>query len=227
MKLSIIIPVYNEAQTILKILERVKGSALPLEKEIIVVDDASNDGTKETLQQINDDRVRVFYHTANQGKGAAIRTAQQKITGDIVIIQDADLEYQPEDYGIMVKPILDGYADVVYGSRFLGPHRVFMFWHYFANKCLTLLTNLLYNTMLSDMETGFKAFKAEIFKNINLKSCRFNFEPEITARVFKRGLRVVEVPITYYGRSYQEGKKITWRDACAAIWALFKYRLFD
>ncbi|MFC1525093.1 glycosyltransferase family 2 protein [Planctomycetota bacterium] len=227
MKLSIIIPVYNEVNTILKIIERVKRINISLEKEIIIIDDASNDGTKETLEQLKDPQIEIFYHTANQGKGAAIKTAQEHLTGEVVIIQDADLEYQPDDYPNMIKPILDGFADVVYGSRFLGPHRVFMFWHYCANKFLTLLTNILYNTVLSDMETGFKAFKTDVFKDINIKSRRFNFEPEITAKVFKQGLKVVEIPITYYGRSYQEGKKIDWPDAIAAIWALLKYRLLD
>lgn len=226
MKISVIMPVFNERETLQKILEKVKN--VDIEKEIIIVDDYSTDGTREILEQINDSNVKVVYHPENKGKGAAIRTAQGcHISGDVVIIQDADLEYQPEDYLKLIKPIQDGFADVVYGSRFLGSHGVFMFWHYFGNKLLTWLTNILYNTMLTDMETCYKVFRGEIFKRLNIKSNRFNFEPEVTAKIFKKKLRVVEVPITHYGRGYKEGKKITWKDGFIAIWTLIKYRFID
>ena len=184
MKLSIIIPVFNERETIQSILDRVKS--VDIEKELIVVDDGSTDGTRQILEKIDDDEIIAFYHSENRGKGAAIRTAQGRVRGDVVIIQDADLEYQPEDYPRLIKPIEDGFADVVYGSRFLGPHRVFMFWHYLGNKFLTWLTNILYNTMLSDMETCYKVFQSEIFKELPIKSSRFDFEAEITARIFKK-----------------------------------------
>ena len=189
-KLPVIISVYNEKETIHQILERIKR--VNVEKDIIIVDDYSTDGTREILEKINDSNVKVIYHSENQGKGAAIRTAHKHhISGDVVIIQDADLEYQPEDYPRLIKPIENGFADVVYGSRFLGPHRVFMFWHYVGNKLLTWLTNLLYNTMLTDMETGYKVFRADVFRKLNIRSNRFNFEPEVTAKVFKNKLRVV------------------------------------
>lgn len=226
MKISVIIPVFNERETFQQILEKVKN--VDIEKEIIIVDDYSTDGTREILEKINDNNVKVIYHSENKGKAAAIRTAQgHHISGDVVIIQDADLEYQPEDYLKLIKPIQDGFADVVYGSRFLGSHRVFMFWHYLGNKFLTWLTNILYNTMLTDMETCYKVFRVEIFKRLNIKSNRFDFEPEVTARIFKKKLRVVEVPITHYGRGYKEGKKITWKDGFIAIWTLIKYRFID
>jgi len=219
-------PVFNEKETLQQILEKVKN--VNIEKEIIIVDDYSTDGTREILEKVNDNDVKVIYHSENKGKGAAIRTAQEHhISGDVVIIQDADLEYQPEDYPKLIKPIEDGFADVVYGSRFLGSHRVFMFWHYFGNRFLTMLTNILYDTMLTDMETCYKVFRAEVFKKLNIKSNRFDFEAEITAKVFKQKLRVVEVPITHYGRGYQEGKKITWKDGFVAIWTLIKYRFVD
>lgn len=226
MKISVIMPVFNERETLQQILEKVKD--VNIEKEIIIVDDCSTDGTREILERTNDNNVKVVYHPKNKGKGAAIRTAQgYHISGDVVIIQDADLEYQPEDYLKLIKPIQDGFADVVYGSRFLGSHRVFMFWHYFGNKLLTWLTNILYNTMLTDMETCYKVFRVEIFKRLNIKSNRFDFEPEVTAKVFKKKLRVVEVPITHYGRGYKEGKKIIWKDGFIAIWVLIKYRFID
>ena len=215
-KLSVIIPVFNERQTIGQILDEVKK--VELEKEIIVVDDGSTDGTRKILGELNDPAVKVLYHSENRGKGGAIKTAQTRVSGEVVIIQDADLEYRTEDYPKLVKPIEDGFADVVYGSRFLGPHRVFMFWHYVGNKFLTWLTNILYNTMLTDMETGYKVFRAEVFKKLKIRSDRFGFEPEITAKIFKQKLRVVEVPITHYGRRYEEGKKITWKDGLVAIW---------
>lgn len=227
MKLSIIIPVYNEVSTIERVVEEVKKSPLDLEIEIIIVDDASTDGTREVLSEIKNPQIKVIFHERNLGKGAAINTAKKYISGDIVIIQDADLEYSPQDWPQLIELIREGYADVVYGSRFLGPHRVFAFWHYFANRFLTLLTNLLYDTILTDMETGYKAFRADIFKEIPLRAKRFDFEPEITAKIFKRKLRVYEVPVTYRGRTYKEGKKITWQDAFWAIWALIKYRFYD
>jgi len=194
---------------------------------MIVVDDGSTDGTQEILKALNDRTVKVLYHSENRGKGSAIRTAQTRVSGDMIIIQDADLEYRPEDYPKLIKPIEDGFADVVYGSRFLGPHRVFMFWHYVGNKFLTWLTNVLYNTMLTDMETGYKVFRTEVFKKLKIRSNGFNLEPEITARIFKQKLRVVEVPITHYGRGYDEGKKIGWKDGFIAIWTLIRYRLTD
>lgn len=225
MKLSVIIPVFNERQTIGQILDEVKK--VELEKEIIVVDDCSTDGTRKILKELSGSTAKVLYHSENRGKGGAVKTAQSQVSGDVVIIQDADLEYRPEDYPKLIKPIEDGFADVVYGSRFLGPHRVFMFWHYSGNKLLTWLTNILYNTMLTDMETGYKVFRAEVFKKLKIKSNRFDFEPEITAKIFKQKLRVVEVPITHYGRGYEEGKKIGWKDGLVAIWTLIRYRFTD
>jgi len=230
MRLSIIIPVYNEVNTIREIINRV--DAVELDKEIIIVDDCSTDGTRELIKDIRDNGkfnsdLRVVYHSKNQGKGAAIRAGINYTTGDIVIIQDADLEYDPEDYRILIKPIIEGKADVVYGSRFLGIHRCFMFWHYMGNKLLTGIANILFNTILSDMETCYKAFRTEVIKDIKIKSNRFNFEPEITAKVLKRKLRIYEVPISYTGREYSEGKKINWKDGLRAIYALIKYRLMD
>ena len=227
MKLSIIIPVFNEEATVKEIIDRCR--ALALDTEIVVVDDGSSDGTRDVLAKENGaDGVTVCYHEKNRGKGAAIRTGVEKCTGDIVVIQDADLEYMPEEFPALVQPIVDGYADVVYGSRFLGTHRVFKVVHYFGNKFLTLVTNVLYDTMLTDMETCYKAFRAAVIKNVDIKSDRFNFEPEITAKVFKqKKLRVYEMPISYHGRDYDEGKKITWFDGIPALWALIKYRFTD
>jgi len=225
MKLSVLIPVYNEKDTVLEVLRRV--GEVPIEKEVILVDDCSTDGTTELLKGLDIPGVRVFFHPVNRGKGAAVRTAIPLATGDVIVIQDADLEYDPHDYPALIEPIVAGRADVVYGSRFLGPHRAFLFWHYIGNKFLNLLTNLLYNTMLTDMETCYKVFRADVLKSINLRSDRFNIEPEITAKVFKRKLRVFEVPINYSGRDYSEGKKITWRDGVWAVTALVKYRFVD
>ncbi|HUV85496.1 MAG TPA: glycosyltransferase family 2 protein [bacterium] len=227
MKLSIIIPVFNEEATVKEIIDRCR--ALPFDTEVVVVDDGSSDGTRDVLAKENGaDGVTVCYHEKNRGKGAAIRTGVEKCTGDIVVIQDADLEYMPEEFPALVQPIVDGYADVVYGSRFLGTHRVFKVVHYFGNKFLTLVTNVLYDTMLTDMETCYKAFRAAVIKNVDIKSDRFNFEPEITAKVFKqKKLRVYEMPISYHGRDYDEGKKITWFDGIPALWALIKYRFTD
>ena len=226
MEISVIIPVYNERKTILEIVRRVQ--AQPFEKEIIIVDDCSKDGTRELLRQTEfPPNVRVFYHEKNQGKGAGIRTALAQVTKEVVIIQDADLEYNPNDFAIVLRPIIDGVADVVYGSRFLGIHRSFMLHHYLGNKFLTLVTNVLYNNILTDMETGYKAFRAEVLKGLKIRSNRFDFEPEITAKVLKRGFRIYEVPIYYAGRDYAEGKKITWRDAFAAMWALVRFRFVN
>ena len=225
MKLSILIPIYNERATILEIARRVQ--AVPFEKEIIAVDDGSTDGTRELLPQLEKDGVIVLRHDKNQGKGAAIRTALARASGDIIVIQDADLEYDPRDYKQLVEPIVEGRAKVVYGSRFLGPRMAMFFWHMLANKMLTLMTNILYDAILSDMETGYKAFRADVIKSIPLRSRRFEFEPEITAKVLKRGNRIYEVPISYFGREYSEGKKIGMKDGFVAVWTLFKYRFVD
>jgi glycosyltransferase involved in cell wall biosynthesis len=225
LKLSILIPVYNERVTILEIIKRVQ--AVSFEKEIIAVDDGSTDGTRELLQEIEKDGIIVLRHDKNQGKGAAIRTALTRATGDIIIIQDADMEYDPRDYALLIKPIEEGRVKVVYGSRFLGPRMAMFYWHMIANKMLTLMTNILYDAILSDMETGYKAFRADVIKSIPLRSRRFDFEPEITAKVLKRGNRIYEVPISYYGREYSEGKKIGMRDGFVAIWTLLKYRFVD
>ncbi|MEE9119728.1 MAG: glycosyltransferase family 2 protein [Syntrophobacteria bacterium] len=228
MQISVVIPVYNEVSTIREIVVRVQ--AVDLDKEIIIVDDGSTDGTRELLQEItlSQDNVRVLYHDRNQGKGAALRTGFEGATGDIVIIQDADLEYDPREYPVLLEPILDGRADVVYGSRFLGgPHRVLFFWHYLGNKFLTLLSNALTNLNLTDMETCYKVFKREILNDIQLKSNRFGFEPEFTAKIAKRGFRIYETSISYSGRTYAEGKKIGWKDGVKAIFAILWFRFFD
>jgi glycosyltransferase involved in cell wall biosynthesis len=226
-KLTVIVPIYNEERTLEEIVRRVQAAPFPLEKEILLVNDASTDGTRQVLERLSGPGIRVFHHTVNQGKGAAIRTAQQHVTGDLMIIQDADLEYYPEEYEMLAKPILDGRADVTYGTRFGGTHRVFLFWHYAGNRLLTLITNVLYNTMLTDMETCFKMCKSHVFTSMSLKSNRFGFEPEFTAKVFKRGYKVYEVPISYNGRGYEDGKKITWKDGVAALWFLLKFRFTD
>jgi len=226
MRLSIVVPVFNEAKTIDAILARIEQTGL--DKEIIIVDDCSTDGTREILQKKYADRYRVLFHERNMGKGAALKTAFEHVTGDIVIIQDADLEYDPFEYKKLIEPILQGHADVVYGSRFLGgPHRVLFFWHFAANKTLTLLSNALNNINLSDMETCYKAFRSHILKDMSFSSRRFGFEPEFTAKVARRKLRIYEVPISYYGRTYEEGKKITWKDGIAAIYYILRYRFFD
>jgi glycosyltransferase involved in cell wall biosynthesis len=228
--LSVVMPVYNEVRTLVEIIERVRAVEIP--KEIILVDDGSTDGTRELLR----DRimgaysdVKVFFHERNQGKGAAVRTAIQQCTGDFVIIQDADLEYDPKEYYVLLAPILDGRADVVFGSRFLGggAHRVHLFWHRLANGLLTTLSNMMTNLNLTDMEVCYKVFKREIIQSIQLKSNRFEFEPEITAKVAKKRCRIYEVPISYSGRDYDEGKKIGWKDGVTALWTIFKYRFTD
>jgi glycosyltransferase involved in cell wall biosynthesis len=229
MKLSVIIPVYNERDTVELVLKRVE--AAPYEKEIILVDDASTDGTREILTRLasnNQDTVRLVFHQQNRGKGAAIRTAIEHITGDIVIIQDADLEYDPQDYPRLLEPIFDSHADVVFGNRFHGgPHRVLYFWHFQGNRLLTTLCNMMTNLNLSDMEVGYKVFRADVLQRLHLKSNRFGIEPELTVKVAKLGYRIYEVPIAYHGRTYAEGKKITWRDGIAALYYIIRFRLFD
>jgi glycosyltransferase involved in cell wall biosynthesis len=244
LKLSVIMPVYNERETIREILRQVRAvkvvvpgnriigreedSPLELDKEIVIVDDGSTDGSRDILQEEEQKGdLKIFYHEANQGKGAAVRTGVEQATGDILVIQDADLEYDPRDYPKLVQPIIEGRVKVVYGSRFLGPRTAMLFWHMVANKTLTLTTNLLYNAILSDMETCYKAFQAEVIKDIPLRARRFELEPEITAKVLKRGYRIFEVPISYYGREYHEGKKIGFWDAPIALWTLIKYRFVD
>lgn len=226
--LSVVMPVYNERATIEAILNRVEASGLA--EEIILVDDGSSDGTRELLAGLarKHRRLRVILHDRNQGKGAAVITGIAAATQDLVLIQDADLEYDPRDYPALLEPLLDGRADVVYGSRFLGgPRRTTMFWHMIANKLLTLMTNLLYNSILSDMETGYKVFPRALIQSIPLRAKRFDFEPEITAKLLKRKRRVFEVPISFNPREYDEGKKIGLKDAFAAVWTLLKYRFVD
>jgi len=226
MDISVIIPVYNERDTILEVVQRVQKQ--PFDKQIIIVDDCSTDGTAQMLKETDwPENVQTYFHTKNMGKGAALRTGIPHATKAITIIQDADLEYNPDDFGVVLKPILDGVADVVYGSRFLGIHRSFMLHHYIGNKMLTIMTNVLYNNILTDMETGYKAFRTEIIQAVKIKSNRFDFEPEITAKVLKKGYRIYEVPIYYAGRDYAEGKKITWRDGFSAMWALLRFRFTD
>jgi glycosyltransferase involved in cell wall biosynthesis len=221
--LSVVMPVYNERTTIDEIVGRVL--AVPLRIELIVVDDCSKDGTREHLQQLQRSLgFTLLLQPQNQGKGAAIRRGFAAVTGDIVVIQDADLEYSPEEFPQLVELIVAGRADVVYGSRFLGRHRVFLFTHYLGNRVLTLITNVLYNTMLTDMETCYKVMRREVLQEITLESNGFGIEPEMTAKIFKRGYRVYEVPITYDGRGYDEGKKIGWRDGFVALWVLLKHR---
>jgi len=226
MKLSIIIPVYNEASTIRQVVERVQ--ATPYEKQIILVDDCSKDGSREIVHDLQAGNVETYFHEVNQGKGAALRTAWSKATGDIMLIQDADLEYDPADYDALLNPILQGKADVVFGSRFVGyPRRVLLFWHSLGNQFLTLLANMLNDLNLTDMETGYKVFTREVRDAVRIRSDRFGFEPEFTAKVAKKHFRIYEVPISYHGRGYKEGKKITWRDGIAALFWIFRYRFFE
>jgi glycosyltransferase involved in cell wall biosynthesis len=229
MKLSVIMPVYNEKSTIEDIINKVQKVPLmeELEREIIVVDDGSSDGTREILRERKNSELKVFLHPKNQGKGAAIRTGLKHATGDLLIIQDADLEYDPNDYQKLLKPILEKKAAVVYGSRFTGERRNMLFLHYMGNRFLSFVTNLLYNTTLSDMETCYKLFTKEALEGIEIRSNRFEFEPEITAKVLKKGIRIYEVPISYAGREFDEGKKISWKDGFSALWALAKYRFVN
>ncbi|MBK5091886.1 MAG: glycosyltransferase family 2 protein [Actinobacteria bacterium] len=225
MKLSIIIPAYNERNTIKEILRRVRAVDLgEIEKEIIVVDDGSTDGTGDILKLEEDSTTRVIRHDVNRGKGAAIRDALPQATGDYIIIQDADLEYDPEDFRIMLAPVLKKKADVVYGSRFTGEHRDMLYWHWLGNKFLNFVTNVLYNTTLSDMETCYKLFSRDSLKGIEIESEGFEVEPEITAKLLRKKVRIYEVPVSYAGREYDEGKKIVWMDGFKALWSLIKYR---
>jgi glycosyltransferase involved in cell wall biosynthesis len=224
--LSVVMPVYDEKATLEEIIDRVL--AVPLRVELIAVDDASTDGSREVLERLSRERgFRVLFQDRNRGKGAAVRKGIEAATGDVIVVQDADLEYSPEEYPDLLDLIVKGKSDAVFGSRFIGRHRCFLFTHYLANLFLNLVTNVLYNTTMTDMETCFKAVRAEVLKDLDLKSDRFGIEPEITAKLFKRGARVYEVPITYEGRDYSEGKKITWRDGFPALWSLVKYRFTD
>jgi len=234
--LSVLVPVYNEERTLEEVVRRV--CAFPMAKEIILVDDGSKDRSREILtrlqeenQRANDslNQIRTFFQPQNQGKGAALKTALSHVTGDIVLVQDADLEYDPADYPTLIEPIQKGLADVVYGSRFAGggAHRVLFFWHSLGNRLLTLISNMLSNLNLSDMEVGYKVFRAEALKGIELKSQRFGFEPEITIKLAKKGCRFYEVPISYHGRTYEEGKKITWKDGVAALYYMIRFKFVD
>jgi glycosyltransferase involved in cell wall biosynthesis len=223
-KLSVVIPVYNEKKSLLEIIQRVQS--VPIEKEIILVDDFSTDGTRDLLHDL-EKKFKVLYHEKNKGKGAALRTGFQHATGEFVIVQDADLEYDPNDYPKLLQPIVDGKADVVYGSRFSGHRTKMTSLHTLGNLFLTGITNLFYRTSITDMETCYKLFRRETIQGVRIESNRFNFEPEVTAKLLKRGLRIVEVPISYSGRSFSEGKKITWRDGFSAVWTLIKYRFTD
>jgi len=227
MKISVIIPVYNECNTIQEIIRRVQATGIP--NEIIIVDDGSSDGTRQVLAEMKEkEKVRVIMHEKNIGKGSAVRTGFTHATGDVIIIQDADLEYDPREYPNLLKPIQEGLADVVYGSRFLGAaRRPILFWNMVANKILTLVTNILYNNILSDMETGYKVFRREVVDGMTLHAKRFDFEPEFTAKILKRKYSIVEVPIAFYPRDYSQGKKIHMRDAFEAMWTLVKYRFVD
>ena len=227
MNISVIIPVYNEVKNIKEIIKRVQATKLAT--EIVIVDDGSQDGTRDILKTMDGKKkIRVILHEKNQGKGAAVVTGMKTAKGDIILIQDADLEYDPRDYPVLLKPIKEGLAEVVYGSRFLGgSHRVTMFWHQVANNLLTLMTNILYDSILTDMETGYKVFRREVIEGMTIKTKRFNFEPEFTAKILKRKHRIYEVPISFNPRDYSEGKKIKLKDAFEAVWALIKYRFVD
>jgi glycosyltransferase involved in cell wall biosynthesis len=234
--LSIVIPAFNECATIRRVIDTVlNADSLSLQKELIIVDDCSQDGTRDVLheieQQYKDDgrgAIKVHYHAVNQGKGAAVRTGIKAATGDLIVIQDADLEYDPADYPVLLAPILSGHADAVFGNRFHGgAHRVLYFWHFQANRFLTLLCDMLTDLNLSDMEVGYKLFRREILQQINLKSDRFGFEPEVTIKTARLGCRIYEVPISYHGRTYAEGKKIGWKDGVAALFHMIKFRFFD
>jgi glycosyltransferase involved in cell wall biosynthesis len=228
-RLSVVMPVYNEIDTVQEMIERVLAMGKDgVRIELVVVDDCSKDGSRDLVTRLGQEKgFRVIYQEVNQGKGAAVRRGIQESTGDIIVIQDADLEYSPEEYPDLIDLIVKGKADAVFGSRFIGRHRCFLFTHYLANLFLNLVTNILYNTTLTDMETCFKAVRADVLKPIPFSSNRFGIEPEITAKLFKRAARVYEVPITYEGRDYSEGKKITWKDGLPALWTLIKFRFTD
>jgi glycosyltransferase involved in cell wall biosynthesis len=227
MKLSIVIPVFDEKNTIAEVVHRVRQIDVGMEKELLIVDDGSSDGTQDVLKTMDHPEVRIFFHKKNMGKGAALQTGFSNAGGDIVLIQDADLEYDPTDYPTLLAPILDGRADAVYGSRFLGgPHRVLFFWHYVGNKLLTLLCNMFSNLNLSDMETCYKIIKRDYLDRITLKSKRFGFEPEVTIKLAKLKAKIYEVPISYSGRDYSEGKKIGWKDGIAAIFHILRFKFF-
>jgi glycosyltransferase involved in cell wall biosynthesis len=223
-KLSVIVPVFNERNTIVEIMRRMRAVDLPIEREIVVVDDGSSDGTQQVLAQLGDSTVKIVRHGVNRGKGAAIRTGLEHVTGDLVLIQDADLEYDPQDWPKLLAPVFSGKATVVYGSRFTGERRNMLYLHWVGNRMLSFVTDVLYNTTLSDMETCYKLFDRRVLDGITIKSDRFDFEPEITAKVLRRKVRIYEVPISYTGREFEEGKKITWRDGFAALYALVKFR---
>ena len=225
--LSVLVPCFNEIKTISKVIKKIKESPVK-NVEIVIVDDFSNDGSREFLGNLKDESIKVKFHNINQGKGAAINTGIKYAKGKIILIQDADLEYDPAEYGILIKPIIERKADVVYGSRFKGgqPHRVVYFWHRVGNGFLTFLSNIFTDLNLSDMETCYKAFKSEVIKNIEIEEKRFGFEPEITAKIARKDYRIYEVGISYYGRTYKEGKKIGWKDGLQAIWCILKYNLF-
>jgi glycosyltransferase involved in cell wall biosynthesis len=228
-KLSVVVPVFNERNTLVEIVRRMRLVELPegIDREIIIVDDGSNDGTRDVLKQLSDSTVRVVLHGENRGKGAAVRTGIENATGDYVLVQDADLEYDPDDWPKLLRPVLRGKARVVYGSRFTGERRNMLFLHWVGNRCLSLLTNLLYNTTLSDMETCYKLVDRKLLDELQLRADKFDIEPEITAKILKRKIRIYEVPISYTGREYEEGKKITWRDGFAAVVTLVKCRFRD
>jgi len=226
--LSVVIPVYNEVGTIQEILKQIRAVEMPNPRELIVVDDFSTDGTREILQQEAEDHpdTKIFLHSQNMGKGASVRTGLQHVSGDIIIIQDADLEYDPRDYVRLIRPIEEGRTKVVYGSRFLGEHKAMYFWHSLGNKMLTLTTNMMFDTTLTDMETCYKVFTADIGRKLKLKSDRWGFDPEITAKILKQGNRIYEVPIAYNGREFWEGKKISWKDGFTVLATLIRYRVF-
>lgn len=225
-KISVVIPVYNEEQWVRHLVERVQN--VPIPKEIILVDDCSTDGTRDILKELEQAGCKVVLHEKNQGKGAALRTGFQHATGDVIVVQDADLEYDPAEYPKLIQPILEGKADVVYGSRFIGhQHRVLYFWHYIANTMLTTASNMFTNLNLTDMETCYKVFRREVLDGMSLKSNRFGFEPEFTAKIAKKKLRIFEIPISYAGRTYEEGKKIGLKDAFQALWCIVRYKMAD